>query len=458
MLSWRSDIIGGLRSHQKINRMPNHMPFNIGTIIWREMWQRKSRLISGLMAIALGIAVIVGIQTVTTVSRQVVAEKLDLLGANILVLPQAASLDDYYSADIDAPTFPEDYVERVATSMLPGVDNMSPKLSRRVKIGTESIILTGILPVNELASKPIWQASGLMAAELNLACGTPPASDATTTASAATTDAAQKPSGGNSATACATTTTPVDPAKKRPVIDSLAAAEAWVGGSAAQRLNLAVGKVITVEGEAFTVTHILPETGTIDDSRVFVHLHAAQRVLGTGAQISAIEIMGCCSAISDGLLAKLRNILPDTRITTISHIVNTQIETNRLMAKVSLIMLVIIVLVGAISIGNYMWANVEERRREMGTLITIGFRKRHIYRLFLAKALVLGIIGGASGYLLGTIAALILGPQLAGLEVSPVFIYFIWSLVVAVGIAVIGSWYPTYRAARLDPALIMQEQ
>ena len=411
------------------------MPFSIGTIIWREMWQRKSRLISGLMAIALGIAVITGIQTVTTVSRQVVAEKLDLLGANILVLPQAASLDDYYSADIDAPTFPEDYVERVATSMLPGVDNMSPKLSRRVKIGTESIILTGILPANELASKPIWQASGLMAAELNLACGTPAAGGTTTTSAAAT-----------------------DPAKKRPVFDSLTAAEAWVGGAAAERLKLAVGKVVTVEGQPFTVTHVLPETGTIDDSRIFVHLHAAQKLLGIGSQISAIEIMGCCSAISDGLLAKLRNILPDTRITTISHIVNTQIETNRLMAKVSVIMLVIIVLVGAISIGNYMWANVEERRREMGTLITIGFKKRHIYRLFLIKALVLGIIGGVSGYLLGTAAALILGPQLAGLKVSPVFIYFVWSLVVAVGIAVIGSWYPTYRAARLDPALIMQEQ
>ncbi|MDD4051555.1 MAG: ABC transporter permease [candidate division Zixibacteria bacterium] len=411
------------------------MPFSIGTIIWREIWQRKSRLVSGLMAIALGIAVITGIQTVTTVSRQVVAEKLDLLGANILVLPQAASLDDYYSADIDAPTFPEDYVERVATSMLPGVDNMSPKLSRRVKIGTESIILTGILPVNELASKPIWQASGLMAAELDLACATATAAGAPAAA-----------------------TTPIDPAKKRPVIDSLAAAEAWVGSVAAQRLGLTAGQVVTVEGEPFTVTHILPETGTIDDSRVFVHLHTAQRVLGTGTQISAIEIMGCCSAISDGLLAKLRNILPDTRITTISHIVNTQIETNRLMAKVSVIMLVIIVLVGAISIGNYMWANVEERRREMGTLITIGFKKRHIYRLFFVKSLVLGVIGGASGYLLGTGAALILGPQLAGLQVSPVFSLFVWSLVVAVGIAVVGSWYPTYRAARMDPALIMQEQ
>ncbi|MFH2048775.1 MAG: hypothetical protein ABIJ12_04950 [bacterium] len=53
----------------------------------------------------------------TSVSRQMVAKKLDLLGANIMVLPQGATVDDYYTADVDAPTFPEEYVERIATSM-----------------------------------------------------------------------------------------------------------------------------------------------------------------------------------------------------------------------------------------------------------------------------------------------------------------------------------------------------
>ena len=144
---------------------------------------------------------------------------------------------------------------------------------------------------------------------------------------------------------------------------------------------------MTLEGKEFKVAHVLPETGTVDDNRIFAHLHSVQQLLGTGAQTSAIEIMGCCSAISDGLLGKLRNILPDTRITTINSIVNTQIETNKLMSKVSLVLLVIIVVVGAIAIGNYMWANVEERRKEIGTLITIGFTRGRIYRLFLTKSL-----------------------------------------------------------------------
>ena len=399
-------------------------------ILFKELWLRKTRMVTGLLAITLGIAVIVAIQSVAAVSKRAVATKLDNLGANVLVLPQGASVDDYYTADIDAPTVPEDYVERIATSMLPGVDNLSPKLTRRVEVDGISIILTGILPANELASKPIWQSAGLAGAELAAACGPSPE----------TNDTPYK-----------------DERLQRKAIDSLAASDVLLGSVVAGRLNLAEDGKIVIAQREFTVARVLPETGTIDDDRVFAHLHVVQDALGTGRQVSAIEIMGCCAAISDGLLGKLRNILPDTRITTIGQIVETQIETNRLMAKISLILLVIIALVGAISIANYMWANVEERRREIGTLITLGATRSVIYRLFFAKSLILGLLGGIGGYLLGTASALVLGPQLAGLSIQPIPIYLVWSVLIAVVIAVLGSWYPTFRATRLDPASILQE-
>jgi len=407
------------------------MPFNFRTVVLKEISQRKGRLVSGLLAITLGIAVIVAIQSVTSVSRQMVAKKLDLLGANIMVLPQGATVDDYYTADVDAPTFPEEYVERIATSMIPGVDNMSPKLSRRIDIDGSSVILTGILPANELASKPIWQASGLMGAELELACA--PSKDKESSL------------------------TDTDLKAQRKTVDSLGSNEVWIGRLIAERFKIEKGSSITIEGEILQVTHVLSETGTIDDNRVFAHLHTAQRLLGIEGQVSNIEIMGCCSEISDGLLGKLRNILPDTRITTIGHIVNTQIETNTLMAKVAVVLLVIIIVVGSFSIGNYMWANVEERRKEIGTLITIGWGRKHIYWLFLSKAIILGLVGGVLGYAVGTLSAVILGPYLAGLEIDPVIGYLWWSVLVAVVIALAGSWYPTYRAARIDPAVIMQE-
>ena len=393
----------------------------------KELWHRKSQLVSGLLAIVLGIGVIVGIRSFSVVSEEAVAVNLDNLGANIMVLPQAASVDNYYSADIDAPTFPESYVEKLVTSTIPGVDNISPKLTRRVLVGTESIVLTGILPKSEIASKPIWQQGGLVGEALTASCA------------------------------------PTGPKKyaneklQRKGIDTLATNDCFIGSSIAQRFKLSEGTTITIENQIFNIAKVLPETGTIDDDRVFANLHTVQALLGTGSQISAIEIMGCCSAISDGLLGKLRNILPDTRITTIGQIVSTQVASNKMMNKISLVFLIIILFVGSISIGNYIWANVNERRKEIGILRMIGYHKRHIYYILMLKAFIMAIVGGIVGYIIGTLAATWLGPQFAGIAVRPIYMLLLVSIIISMTISILGSVIPAYLAGKIEPFSNMQE-
>lgn len=396
----------------------------------KELWHRKSQLISGLLAITLGIGVIVGIRSISVVSEKAVAVNLDNLGANILVLPQAASVDNYYSADIDAPTFPEGYVEKVVTSTLPGVDNMSPKLTRRVKIGDENVVLTGILPKSEIASKPIWQSGGLLGNKINSSCvpnsNTQPAKY-------------------------------LDEKLQRKGIDTLAKSDCFIGSVVAKKLNVEENDILTIENKTFKIVRVLPETGTVDDDRVFANLHTVQALLGTGEQISAIEIMGCCNEISAGLLGKLRNILPDTRITTIGQIVSTQIETNRLMNKISLVFLIIILFVGSISIGNYIWANVNERKKEIGILRMIGYHKRHVYYILILKAVIMGIVGGIAGFIIGTMAAIWLAPQFAGIQVSPIYMLLLASIGISIIISIAGSVFPAYLAGKIEPFSNMQE-
>ena len=404
---------------------------NVRKLIWQEFKHRKTQLISGLLAITLGIAVIVGIRTISVVSEEAVAINLDNLGANILVLPQAATVDNYYTADIDAPTMPEEYVDRIVSSTIQGVDNLSPKLTRRIIVNNQKVVLTGILPKNEITSKPMWQNSGLLGNDIAASC----APDNTNNL-----DLGYK-----------------DEKLQRKVIDSLGTGECFVGSSISKSLHLKEAGKIDILGSNFVVKRILNETGTADDDRIFIHLNQAQKLLKIDKQVSAIEIMGCCNAISDGLLGNLRNVLPDTRITTIGQIVSTQIQTNKMMNKVSLIFLIIIIFVGGISIGNFMWANVNERRREIGMLKMIGFRKKVIYQLFLVKASILGIIGGVTGYILGTAAALWLGPELAGLSVSPLPEMLLFSLIISVLISLLGAVIPTYIASRIEPFSNMQE-
>lgn len=404
---------------------------NLYKIVMLEMRQRKSQLISGILAITLGIGIIVGIRSISVVSERAVAINLDNLGANILVLPQGASVDNYYSADIDAPTFSEDYVEKIVTSTIAGVDNLSPKLTRRVDVGNEKVVFTGMLPKNELASKPIWQTSGLMGEELKASCGPSPVNESL----------GYK-----------------DEKLQRKSIDSIGTNDCLIGSSIANKLKLKEDSKIKILEHEFTVAKVLTETGTIDDDRIFAHLQTVQDLLKTGEQVSAIEIMGCCNAISEGLLGKLRNILPDTKVTTIGQIVSTQIETNKLMNRISLIFLIIIFVVGGISIGNSMWANANQRKKEIGTLRMIGYPKSKIYILLLSKAIVMGFLGGILGYIIGSAIAYFLGPQLAEINVQPLPILLLWSVLLSVVISLLGAIIPAYAASKFEPFTNIQEE
>lgn len=395
-------------------------------LAWREIAHRRASLVSGLVAITLGIAVIVGIRAVAEASKVAVSVKLDSLGANVLVLPQGASVTDYHTADIDAPTIPEEYVERIVTSALLGVENISPKLTRRVTVNGSPVVLTGILPANEVASKPTWQIEGL--------------------------------EGEAPTHVCAGTRGPnTDERLQRKVVEVLAPGECLVGSNVADRQGWRRGSRVPIGSLTLDVHDVLPATGTVDDDRVFMHLHAMQEELKVGRQVSAIEIMGCCSAISDGMLSKLRNVLPDTRVTGISQIVSTQVETNRLMDRASWAFLAIVLLVGGLSIGNFMWANVNQRRREIGILRLVGASRGRILTVLLAKAVVLGLLGGLLGWMVGTTAVVIFGPQVLGLPVRVLPIWLPLSLGLATAVAVLGSLLPALLAARFDPSANLQE-
>jgi putative ABC transport system permease protein len=400
-------------------------------LVWRELFERKNQLATSFLAILLGVAVIVAIKNITIYSEKAVARELDALGANILILPKSASLSDYYSADMQGEEFPEEYVTRLATSDLQGLDNLSPKLSLPVELGGKRFTLTGILPKQEFQAKAAWQGIGIFS----------------------------RPEGCGTVVSVPGLTAP--PVKetlvRQRVIETLGDSEVLVGADVAAALKLKADDKVSVLGRPFTVTAVLPQTGTVDDARLFAHLHTVQKLAGKGAALNAIEIVGCCDQISKGLVAKINRLLPEAKVVTITQIVDTQIKTNRMMAQLSLLFLGIIVLVGGASIANYMYANVFERRREIGTLMALGAGSSVVLRVFLLKALLLGLAGGVAGYGLGTLLAVLLGPRIAGVPVLPVLWLAPAAVGIAVGLSLVASYFPARRAARLDPSAALQE-
>lgn len=401
------------------------------SIVYCELMQRKSKLITSGLAIILGIAVIVTINSIASFSEKAIAKELDALGANVLILPPDASLVDYYSADLNVGEIPEDYVTLLTTSNIEGLDNLSPKLSMPVKIDDHLVTLTGILPKNEFQSKASWQGAGIFSRPKS--CGNVDDIFGLTQKS------------------------PTSTLVRKRVIETLAEREVLVGADAARRLRLKEGSQLPMLGATFLVSAILPETGTIDDSRVFAHLHTVQELSGKDAVVNAIEVVGCCEQISKGLVNRISALLPDAKIVTISQVVDTQVRTNQLMRNLSTLFLCIIVAIGGAGIANDMYNNVYERRKEIGTLVALGATSNVVLRVFLMKALILGFIGGIGGYLLGTLLAVLLGPIIAGVPVLPMLHQLVLAIGLSVALALVASYFPARYATRLDPCTVLQE-
>ena len=129
---------------------------NWKTLIWKELWQRPTAMLTSLIAVALGVMALVAVQNITVYSEDEISHRMEKLGANVLVLPSSVSLQDYYGADMHGKTMPEEYVTRLALARMPGVENLAPKLCADASVDSIPITLTGILPRSEFQAKTAW--------------------------------------------------------------------------------------------------------------------------------------------------------------------------------------------------------------------------------------------------------------------------------------------------------------
>lgn len=120
---------------------------------------------------------------------------------------------------------------------------------------------------------------------------------------------------------------------------------------------------------------------------------------------------------------------------------------------------IIAVFVGTFVIYNSFSIIVAQRTREMALLRAIGASRKQVRRAVLAEALVVGAVGSAVGFLLGLGVATVLGWLLelpeGALAILPssVITAVACGLLVTVGSALIPAW----RAARIPPLAAMRE-
>jgi putative ABC transport system permease protein len=123
---------------------------------------------------------------------------------------------------------------------------------------------------------------------------------------------------------------------------------------------------------------------------------------------------------------------------------------------------IIILILVVLSSSNTMMMTVLERVQEIGTLLALGTRRRHIVGIFLLEGLVIGTVGGLLGWvagygLIGLInrAGIVMPPPPSfsrGIALQITFVpqLFVGVLLLVVVTLVVSAVLPSVRAARLN--------
>ncbi len=121
--------------------------------------------------------------------------------------------------------------------------------------------------------------------------------------------------------------------------------------------------------------------------------------------------------------------------------------------------IVIALIIVALTIGVAMSASVYERRHEMKILSAVGLNPSHITMLFVDQAIIIGLVGGAFGYLLGMslYQGFLLFPTDIIVRQKLSLGWSLVALAVGIGVTTVGAAIPAIKASVLaTPSLLRQ--
>jgi len=234
---------------------------------------------------------------------------------------------------------------------------------------------------------------------------------------------------------------------------------AVLGAAAAQRLGierLYPGERIWLGGMWFYLAGILnsaPLTPEIDAS-VLVGFAAAKRYLGFDGHPTEIYVRSVTSqtaAVQSVLAATANPAAPnEVAVSQPSVALTLRAQAQGALNSLFLGLGAVSLLVGAVGVANIMLIGVLERRGEIGLRRSLGATKGNIRTQFLAEAILLALIGGASGVAAGAISTAVYAHVKHWTTVVPTTAWA-GGLGAAILIGALAGLLPAVRAARMSP-------
>jgi putative ABC transport system permease protein len=377
-------------------------------LLWKEILLRKTNFFLALSAVTVAVGIFIWMASNTEIAKEEARISMLELGYNLLVLPKSMPLDNYYGNPDTLKQFdlPEKYVEQISAVEEVVADRFRAKLEQWEKWRGHFVLLTGLRDELGAAGKKL----------------------------------------------------------KKALMPPVPEGEIYLGLQAARQAQVE-RKEETVEllGRSFKVSKILAEKGTLDDARVYLNLKDLQALLNRPGRINAIEAIGCrCKdgSVLEALRQQLTAHMPDVQVLETTSLAKTREEVRAREERKQEIVFPVVFLMTTVWIGILFFLNVQQRRREIGILRSLGITGVRIAGLFLGKALTLGLLGAGLGLGLGALMMFYLGShEFRFAKISLAFLppLLPWAFVAAPAAALLAAALPTLHAVLMEPADALRE-
>ncbi|BAU87423.1 integral membrane protein [Streptomyces laurentii] len=177
----------------------------------------------------------------------------------------------------------------------------------------------------------------------------------------------------------------------------------------AKQEGLTVGKTLTVKGVKFTVVGIATADSGQSAAQVYLPLKRAQTLAGNAGKITTVYVRATDSQRIDAVKSAIQKNVTGTTVTTSADLAQTvsgSLDTASGLATTVGRWLSYAVLLAAVLVAGLLTSSAVSRRvREFGTLKALGWRSGRVTRQVVGEALVNGLIGGVLGIALGLAGA-----------------------------------------------------
>ena len=341
---------------------------------WRELTGRKAVFLINVILVSLLVALPVSLDLMGKAKKSSVENRIDYIGPSLIMVPKGLNSSDLVTANFKGQDYPGTLFDNIKQQFSSYLRNAEPRLTEKLTVDNRKMPVAGI-EFSTVYSYPFSQYS---------------------------------------------------------IKDN----QVLLGNVASEKLGKNMNDTIRINSGIYTVAGIIPTTGGIEDTSIFIQLSVLQNITGNTGRINEIRLFPGSLSSYEQLKLLLKdfnnrlNIVDAYRGDTAEKEVDSTLGSY----QKALYTIAFILISFCILISTYI--NLDSRKSEISTVYTLGTSQSIILKILTFRTVWITLLGSVAGQIIALIVTV--------MQADQVPLRFIWSagpfIEVIIGTVLLGMF------------------